>query len=54
MDPFNYFQILNVVDIFCEQKKRILVIGRAHMRWWSVETMKEIEQKADVFLIKNM
>lgn len=39
---------------FSQKNKRILVIGRAHMRWWNNDCMKQIEQKAHVYLVKNM
>ncbi|XP_014208043.1 mitochondrial ribonuclease P protein 3 [Copidosoma floridanum] len=46
--------ILNVVNDFVRQNKRVLIIGRAHMMWWCKEVMNKIQQKADVYLVKNI
>ncbi|XP_001603527.1 mitochondrial ribonuclease P catalytic subunit [Nasonia vitripennis] len=53
-EPGSLQSVLNVVNYFYNGRKRVLVMGRAHMNWWSNETMKAIHEKADVFLTKNI
>lgn len=49
-----FIQVLKIIQHFEKSKKRILMIGRVHMNWWSKETMAAIQKKADVFLTKNL
>ncbi|KAJ8684438.1 hypothetical protein QAD02_020230, partial [Eretmocerus hayati] len=47
--------ILQLVDSLRSMgKKNILLIGRAHMDWWSKSKMDLIKNRVDVFLTKNL
>ncbi|XP_058803655.1 mitochondrial ribonuclease P catalytic subunit [Phymastichus coffea] len=46
--------VLQVVNYFHQRKKRVLVVGRVHMKWWSTKEIKILEDSTDVFYIKNI
>ncbi|KAL7306640.1 hypothetical protein TKK_0001320 [Trichogramma kaykai] len=47
--------IIEVVRYFQKYSpKKVLVVGRAHMNWWSKEEMESLRSVADVFLTKNL
>lgn len=46
--------LATVVRYFKERQKRVLVLGRQHMRNWSKPIMKYIQSNASVFLTNNL
>ncbi|KAH8274347.1 hypothetical protein KR044_003727 [Drosophila immigrans] len=46
--------VATVVRYFKERKKRVLVLGRQHMRSWSKPAMQYIQSNACVFLTSNL
>nr|CAG4641165.1 EOG090X0CGF [Eulimnadia texana] len=46
--------VRHVVNYFASKGKKILVLGKIHLRKWSALLMKDIETKATVFLTDNL
>ncbi|EDW75258.1 uncharacterized protein Dwil_GK20077 [Drosophila willistoni] len=46
--------VANVVRYFRERRKRVLVLGRQHMRQWSKSAMHYIQANASLFLAQNL
>ncbi|KAL7745692.1 hypothetical protein ACLKA6_009898 [Drosophila palustris] len=46
--------LATVVRYFRERRKRVLVLGRQHMRSWSKPAMQYIQSNASVFLTNNL
>jgi len=46
--------VATVVRHFRDQDKRVLVLGREHMRNWSKQAMHYVQSNASLFLTSNL